>query len=98
WLTKLSKRGIGGAVALLLLLPAAACAGGVVTNCTESDLREAMAGGGVGTFACDGTITLASTITNNVDLTLDGGGHQVTISGGGAVRVFCVNTNVNFTV
>src|ERR1035441_9158796 len=57
WLTKLSKCGVGGAVALLLLLPVAAWAGGVVTNCTEADLRAAMAGGGVGTFACDGTIT-----------------------------------------
>ncbi len=55
-------------------------------------------GGGAVTFACDGTITLASTITNNVDLTLDGTGHQVTISGGNAVRVFWVNTNVSFTV
>src|ERR1017187_3593625 len=98
WLTKLSKRGVRGAVALLLLLPVAAWAGGVVTNCTEAALRAAMAGGGAVAFACDGTITLAGTITNNVDLTLDGSGHQVTISGGGAVRVFYVNPNVTFTV
>jgi hypothetical protein len=57
-----------------------------------------MAGGGAVAFACDGTITLAGTITNNVDLTLDGSGHQVTISGSNAVRVFYVNTNVTFTV
>src|ERR1039458_7126575 len=81
WLTKLSKRGVGGAVALLLLLPLAAWAGGVVTNCTETALRAAMAGGGVVTFACDGTITLASTITNENDTALDGSGHNVTISG-----------------
>ena len=31
-------------------------------------------------------------------LTLDGSGHQVTISGNNAVRVFYVNTNVSFTV
>src|ERR1017187_5619473 len=98
WLTKLSKRGVRGAVALLLLLPVAAWAGGVVTNCTEAALRAAMAGGGAVAFACDGTITLAGTITNNVDLTLDGSGHQVTISGSNAVRVFYVNTNVTFTV
>jgi hypothetical protein len=70
----------------------------VVTNCTEAALRAAMAGGGTVTFACDGTITLASTITNENDTTLDGSGHNVTISGNGAVRVFVVNTNVNFTV
>src|ERR1039458_8630961 len=97
WLTKLSKRGVRGAVALLLLLPVAAWAGGVVTNCTEAALRAAMAGGGAVAFACDGTITLAGTITNNIDLTLDGSGHQVTISGSNAVRVFYVNTNVTFT-
>ena len=50
------------------------------------------------TFACDGTILLANTITNVSDTRLDGSGHQVTISGNRAVRVFYVNTNVNFTV
>ena len=50
------------------------------------------------TFACGGTITLASTITNAADIVVDGTGHQVTISGGHAVRVFYVNTNVSFTV
>ncbi len=57
-----------------------------------------MAGGGLVTFACDGTITLASTVTNSMDTVLDGSGRSVTISGGGAVQVFCVNTNVSFHV
>ena len=68
----------------------------VVTDCTEMALRTAMAGGGGVTFACDGTIPLASTITNESDTTRDGSGHQVTISGNGAVRVFYINTNVTF--
>ena len=97
-LIKLIKHGVRGAVALLLLLPVAAWAGGVVTNCTESALRAAISGGGVVTFACDGTITLSSTITNNLDVTLDGTGHQLTISGGSAVRVFSVNANISFTI
>src|SRR5689334_19596743 len=84
--------------ALLLLLPVAAWAGGVVTNCTEGDLRAAMAGGGTVTFACDGTITLASTITNTLDTMLDATGHQITISGRDTVRVFYVQTNVTFSV
>ena len=88
--------------ALLLLLPVAAWAGGVVTNCTEADLRAAMAGGGTVTFACDGTIHLSNTITIVGDTRLDGSGRQVVISGTvaitQAVRVFYVNTNVNFTV
>src|SRR5664279_3083729 len=86
-LVKVNKRRVGGAVALLLLLPLAAWAGGVVTNCTEADLRAAMAGGGAVTFACDGRILLANTITNVIDTTLDASGRQVTISGNHAVRV-----------
>jgi hypothetical protein len=96
-LIKRNKHAIRGAIASLLLLPLAAWAGGVVTNCTETDLRAAMAGGGVVTFACDGTILLASSITNASVTTLDGSGHQVTVSGYGA-PVFVVNTNVSFTV
>ena len=33
----------------------------------------------------------------SVALTLDGGGHQVTISGNNTARAFCNNTNVSFT-
>ena len=51
---------VAALAAAILLLPSAAWAGGVVTNCTEPALRAAMAGGGVVTFACDGTITLAN--------------------------------------
>src|ERR1035441_5036896 len=72
-------------------------AGGTVTNCTESSLRAAMAGGGTVTFACDGTITLANTLTNTLDVVLDGSGHRVTI-GNGYNRIFLVNSNVHFTV
>ena len=54
---------VTSAPALLQVFPP----GIVVTNCTEAALRAAMAGGGTVTFACDGTITLASTITNRVD-------------------------------
>lgn len=71
---------------------------GVVTNCTEADLRAALTGGGLVTFACDGTIPLSSTITNSWDVALDGSGHQITISGNAAVRVFLVHTNVTVTM
>jgi hypothetical protein len=96
-LRKVNKRMVGTAIALVLFLPVAAWAGGVVTNCTEAALRGAMAGGGVVTFACDGTITLARTITNVNDITLDGSGRQVTVSGSNTVRVFSIATNVYFT-
>src|SRR5208282_2563531 len=90
---------VTSAPALLQVLPP----GIVVTNCTEAALRAAIAGGGTVTFACDGTITLTNTITIATDTWLDGSGHQVTISGGNAVRVFEVPANatlglVNLTI
>lgn len=83
---------------ILFLSAAIGRSGGVVTQCTESNLRAAMAGGGLVTFACDGTIILTKTITNSVTTTLDGCGHQVTISGGNVVRVFHVATNITLTL
>ena len=71
---------------------------GTVVAATEAALRAAMAAGGMVTFACDGTIYLSATISNTLDTVLDGSGHQVTISGSNAVRIFYVATNVNFTV
>jgi len=97
-LIKISIHGVRKAVALLFFLPVTAWAGGVVTNCTEAALRTAIGGGGAATFACDGTITLASTITNTLDTVFDGSGHQITISGSDACRVFFVNSNVNLTL
>ena len=95
-LAKLNERARKGLLALLLLLPVGAGAGGVVTNCTEAALRAAMAGGRTVTFACDGTITLASTIAISLDTVLDASGRQVTISGW--LQMFYVSTNVNFTL
>jgi len=82
---------------LILLLAATGTVfgAGVVTNCTEADLRSAMAGGGTVTFACDGTITLSSTVTITNDTVLDATGRAVVISGGSAVRLFQVHSNVS---
>ncbi len=67
----------------------------VVRNCSESDLRAAMAKGGTVMFACDGTIWLSGTITNVTNVVLDGSGHQIAISGSSSVRVFDVATNTS---
>jgi hypothetical protein len=83
---------------VLMAEPGPVWSGGIVTSCTETNLRAAMAGGGTVTFACDGTITLANTISNGVNIVLDGSGHQITISGGNAVRLFLVNTNTYFAL
>ena len=95
---RLNQQRVSAAFALLLLFPGSAWAGGVVTTCTDAALRAAFAGGGTITFACDGTITLSNTMTITADTVLDGGGRNVTISGGGGVQVFWVSTNVNFTM
>ena len=44
---------------------------GIVRSCTEAALRAAMAGGGTVSFACDGTIPLASTVMVATDTVLD---------------------------
>ena len=90
------KLSIFAGVCLLMREPA--WAAGVVTSCTEASLRAAMAGGGTVTFACDGTITLASSISNSVNTILDATGHQITISGTNKVQVFCVNSNVTLSI
>jgi len=72
--------------------------GGTVTDCTEAALRAAMLGGGVVTFACDGTIRLSSPLSVLTDTVLDGNSHKVTISGNGAVRLVYVSTDVRLTI
>lgn len=98
WLQEHRKQLATAGAALLLVLPLGAQAGGVVTNCTETDLRAAMTGGGGVTFACDGTIKLGAPITIATDTLIDGAGHQVALSGNGAVSVFHVNTGTRLTV
>lgn len=85
-------------VSFMILLPVAVPGGGVVTVPTEANLRAAMVGGGTVRFACDGVITLTSTITNSLSTALDASGHQITISGGKAVRVFWVSTNTSLAL
>src|SRR4029077_8043049 len=73
-----------------LLQPARIRAAGTVTVCDEANLRAALTGGGLVTFACDGVLTLSNTcvITNNT--ALDAGAHAITISGNNSVRIFQV--------
>ena len=66
-----------------------------VKSCDEPSLRAALAEGGTVTFACDGTITLTSTLVIGADTTIDTSGHHVTLSGGNAVRIFEVLSNVS---
>lgn len=86
-------------VLLLVLLtlvaasaPTPAHAGGVVSVCDEAHLLAALTGGGTVTFSCSGTITLTAEIVISADMTIDGSGQTVTISGNHAVRIFFVNS------
>ena len=75
-----------------------------VSICDESHLRSAISGAAAGdtvSFGCSGTITLTGS-TNGIilfqNVTIDGTGRSVTISGGGNVGVFSVKASVNVTL
>ncbi|MCW5553323.1 MAG: hypothetical protein KIS67_14330 [Verrucomicrobiae bacterium] len=70
----------------------------LVTSCDEQSLREALAASYQVTFTCDGTIALTNTIAITNNSVLDGGGHQVTISGAETVRAFYVHSNASLTL
>jgi hypothetical protein len=66
-------------------------AAGTVSICDEAHLRTALVGGGLVTFASDGTIPLAGTLIITNATTINGAGHAVTLSGNNAVQVFTAN-------
>ncbi len=71
----------------------------VVTQGDETELRTAMAGGGMVKLDFDCTLVLTNTIVvESGPAGLDGTGHEVTLSGGHAVRVLSVSTNVHLTL
>src|SRR5436190_20562726 len=97
WARWLKREGIGGLVVVFLFIAHPhGLASGVVTNCTEADVRAALEGGGAVTFACDGTITLTNTLTIATNTVLDASGRLVVLSGGGVLRPFVVNSGVQF--
>lgn len=75
-----------------------ACAAGVVTTATETELRSALVGGGNVTFSVSGKITLANPLVITNDTVVDGNGQEVTLSGGSSVRVFTVDPNAKLTL
>lgn len=84
--------------ALCLLMQEPVWAAGTVTDCSETNLRAAIAGGGTVTFACDGTIVLSNSISIDTKTVLDASGHRVTISGNNAVQVFKVGSDGDLTL
>src|SRR6516164_4142313 len=72
--------------------------GGTVNNLTQAELEAALAGGGTVLFGASGTVTLTNTIAVALNSTLDANSNAVVISGGNAVRLFQVASNVNFSI
>jgi hypothetical protein len=85
------------ALTLVMRLPIGQAAG-VVNPCTEASLDAALAGGGTVTFACSGTINITATKVIAANTILDGSGQNVTLNGGGAVRVLYVNTGISLEI
>ena len=103
WPHALLAIGLGLAAATLALAfggsVRAAPAGTVITNCTQSGLAAALAGGGSISFNCGGPATITDTtpLTISQDATLDGGGN-IKLAGNLLNRLFVVNSGVNFTL
>ena len=66
-------------------------------SCRLRDALAAVASGDTLGFGGDMTITLSSELVITRNVTLDGAGYAVTVSGNNAVRVFTVNPGVNAT-
>lgn len=69
-----------------------------VSVCAQAALRSALAGGGPVVFACDGTFVVTNTLIIASNLSLDGAGHQVTLSGGNTLPVFQVTSNATLSL
>jgi len=89
---------------LMAALPAQGVMSITVTNNNDSgagSLREAVANiasGGTITFDGGYTIILASTLTINKNMTIDGTGHNIIISGGSAVQIMSINSGVTVSL
>ncbi len=73
---------------------------GTPASCTEAALVARLSGGGTITFNCGAnpyTITLTTGKTITVNTTIDGGS-KITLSGGGMVKIFLVDTGIRLTL
>jgi hypothetical protein len=88
FVNKTSGRENGYLILLILLVSCPILPAATVNICDEASLRAAMQMGGTVTFACDGTITLTSTLRITNEIALDATGRQVLLSGGNIIRIF----------
>ena len=83
----------------LPITPSVKAATFTVATCNDTSLRTAInnaASGDTVNFSCNGTIILSSTLNITKNLTLDGVGQSVSLSGNDTVEVLNVTTNTNF--
>src|SRR5215467_822613 len=71
---------------------------GTVTNCSEANLRAALAGGGTVVFACSGDLVISNTLVIATNTLILGSGYNVIIDGSNSVQLFQVNTNVTLEI
>ncbi|MBL9135181.1 MAG: hypothetical protein JNK85_04905 [Verrucomicrobiales bacterium] len=83
---------IGIVLGCVLLMTQSTRADGRVTVCDATALEAAMAGGGLVTLECSGTIALSRTLRVTRDTVLDASGQNVTLDGGGALRLIEVSS------
>ena len=81
-----------------LLFPMAGFSSGLVSTMDETNLRQAVLGGGTVLFANDGTIALSKTLYIAYDTTIDADGHNVVLDGQGQVQIFYVASNATLTI
>ena len=68
-----------------------------VVNITLPAVSTALSEGGLVRFENDGIVTFTNSLTLSHDTSIDANGHNVLFSGGGATRLFAVQSNVNFS-
>ncbi|HEU0011173.1 MAG TPA: Calx-beta domain-containing protein, partial [Verrucomicrobiae bacterium] len=85
---------VSGATTTLSILDA----NQTVAVCDEPSLRAAVAGGGKITLACDGSIFLTSPLVVSNGVSLDAVGHNVSLSGNTATRLFVVVPGATLTL
>lgn len=69
-----------------------------ITDLTETSLVQALQKGGYIEYGTDGTVLVTNSITISSNAILDGAGHKITISGGGAGPMFDVSAGFNFSL
>jgi hypothetical protein len=69
-----------------------------LSSLNEAALALAIEEGGEITFSTNGTILLTNIISVPTDVIIDGTGHSITISGGGAVHLFGLPAGLNLTL